>query len=76
MNLLSVAACAILLIESLINGVPSCSQTCELTKFIYIAAIIYYLIEIVVGLVLFIIASVSFKHTKIFYSKEKKFISS
>ena len=73
-NVMAIVACTVLLIKHLIDGVPECSQTCDLANFVFLMSVIYYVLQSIVALVLLIYSCVSFKHTLIFYRKEKKFL--
>ena len=74
-NLGAIVVCAIFLIQHLVNGVPSCTQTCDLTRFVFVVVILYFILQAIVAAVLFIFSIISFKHTLIFYKKEKRFAS-
>ena len=74
-NLGAIVVCFIFLIQHIVDGVPSCSQTCGLTRFVFVVVILYFILQAIVAAVLFIFSIISFKHTMIFYKKEKRFAS-
>jgi hypothetical protein len=73
-TLLAIFTCIALFIKLLIEGIPSCSTTCDLTRFVYIVQIFYFVLQTIVAIVLLVFAVLSFRHTRIFYKKEKKFV--
>lgn len=74
-NLVAIVICIIFLIQHLIDGVPSCTQTCDLTRFVFIIVILYFILQAIVAGVLLVFSYISFKHTMIFYRKEKRFLT-
>ena len=74
-NLFAIVICIILFIKHLVDGIPHCSQSCDLTRFVFAVESIYYILQVIVASVLLVFAFFSFKHTLIFYKKEKKFLS-
>jgi hypothetical protein len=73
-NSMAIVACVVLLIQHLVRGVPQCSQTCDLARFVFVTFVIYYVLQAVFALVLFAYSCISFKHSLLFYRKEKKFL--
>lgn len=70
LNLLAIGVFMALSIKKLNDGLPHCSHTCDLTRFIYIATVGYFLLETLSSAVLFIFSCIAFKHTLRFYKRE------